>query len=79
MIVINMTPEQIGQAIRTRRKQVGLTQTQLAELAGCTQPFVVVAELGKPTLRLDKLMDVLRVLGLTLTVQDAERDSDAGR
>ena len=58
-----------GPAVRDRRTQLGLTQTELAELAGCSTRFVHTVEAGKATVRLDKLLDVLDVLGLRLTVQ----------
>jgi y4mF family transcriptional regulator len=48
--------------------ELGLRQADLAELAGCSQRFVHTVEQGKATLRLDKLLDVLEVLGLGLSV-----------
>ena len=61
-----MTPLQIGQSIRLRRKQLRLSQERLANLASCSKPFIIAAEAGKPTLRLDKLLEVLNVIGFTL-------------
>lgn len=58
----------LAEAVRTRRVELGLRQSDLAELAGCSQRFVHTVEQGKPTLRLDKLLDVLEVLGLGLSV-----------
>ena len=58
----------LGVAVRRRRERLGLLQTQLADLAGCSQRFVHTVENGKPSLRLDKLLDVLEVLGLDLSV-----------
>ena len=58
----------LGETVRRRRKELGLRQAELAELAGCSQRFVHTVEQGKHTLRLDKLLDVLEVLGLGLTV-----------
>ena len=54
--------------VRDRRKALGLRQTELADLAGCSERFVHTVENGKASLRLDKLLDVLRVLGLDLAV-----------
>lgn len=42
-----------------------LTQKELAELAQCGPDFLYDLENGKPSVRLDKLMPVLEVLGLT--------------
>ncbi len=64
-------PERLGQlaeTVRRRRVELGLRQADLAELAGCSQRFVHTLEQGKPTLRLDKLLDVLEVLGLSLSI-----------
>ena len=70
-----MTTKLIGQTIRDRRKQLRLSQSSLAELASCSKPSVIAAEQGKPTLRLDKLIAILTVLGLTLAVQPSAKDS----
>jgi len=61
-----MTPLQ--DAVRARRKSLGLRQAELADLAGCSQRFVHTLENGKASLRLDKVLDVLEVLGLDLVV-----------
>jgi len=58
----------LAQALRARRKALRLTQIDLSRLAGCGHDFVYDLEAGKPTLRLDKLLDVLTVLGLELVV-----------
>ncbi len=58
--------ELLGKTVRGRREVLGLRQADLAELAGCSQRFVHTVEQGKATLRLDKLLDVLEVLGLGL-------------
>ncbi len=39
---------------------------QLAAMADCSELFVRELEQGKPTVRPDKTLDVLRVLGLEL-------------
>ena len=58
----------LGRAIRARRKALKLTQVDLSRLAGCGPDFVYDVEAGKASLRLDKLLDVLGVLGLELGV-----------
>lgn len=58
----------LGRAIRARRKALRLTQIELSRLAGCGPDFVYDVEAGKTSLRLDKLLDVLGVLGLELVV-----------
>ena len=59
----------LASAVRTRRKQLKLTQGQLALLAGCGTAFLYALENGKRSLRMDKLVDVLQVLGLELRLQ----------
>jgi HTH-type transcriptional regulator / antitoxin HipB len=60
---------QLGATLRARRKALGLTQEDLARFAGCGLAFLYELETGKPTLRLDKLLDVLQVLGLALRLE----------
>jgi y4mF family transcriptional regulator len=66
-------PDERGAAlavvVRRRRRALGLRQAEVAELADCSTRFVHMVEQGKPTIRLDKLLDVLGVLGLGLTVR----------
>ncbi|HYO20339.1 MAG TPA: type II toxin-antitoxin system Y4mF family antitoxin, partial [Dermatophilaceae bacterium] len=52
-----------------RRKDLGLTQVEVAELAGVSDRFVMELEKGKPTVRLDKLTAVLEAMGLTLRAE----------
>jgi len=52
--------------MRARRRALALTQTQLADLAGVGLAFLYELERGKPTVRLDKVLAVLAVLGLEL-------------
>lgn len=68
MTTIIDTPASLGQAVRTARKQLGLTQPQLALAAGVGVRFIVELEAGKPTLRLENVLRVLHALGGTLAV-----------
>ncbi len=61
-------PAALGHAARTARKQLGLTQPQLALAAGVGVRFIVELEAGKPTLRLETILRVLHALGGTLAV-----------
>jgi HTH-type transcriptional regulator/antitoxin HipB len=53
-------------AARRRRRELGLTQLELARYAGVGSDFVYDLEDGKPTLRFAKILDVLAALGLEL-------------
>lgn len=52
--------------VRQRRKELGLTQVDTAELAGVSERFVRLVESGKQSVRLDKLEALLGALGLEL-------------
>lgn len=52
--------------VRQRRKELGLTQVDAAELAGVSERFVRLVESGKESVRLDKLEALLGALGLEL-------------
>ena len=62
----------IGAAVRHARHTHGLTQTQLAGLAGTGLRFISELERGKPSVALDKTLAVLAVLGLRLQISDAQ-------
>lgn len=62
MISIQST-QQLGQALRNARKQLGLTQSELALAAGVGVRFIVDLEAGKPTVRLETVMRVIAALG----------------
>jgi HTH-type transcriptional regulator / antitoxin HipB len=57
------SPQQLGLALRAARKQLGLTQPQLALAAGVGVRFIVDLEAGKPTLRLENVLRVIDALG----------------
>lgn len=60
----------LGAAVRRRRRELDLTQERLADLSGCGLAFLYELERGKRSVRLDKVLDVLDVLGLTLRVDE---------
>lgn len=59
----------IGQLARERRKSQKLNQAHLAGVANTGNRFIVELEKGKPTLQLQKVIDVLALLGLELIVR----------
>lgn len=58
--------EQLGSAIRTRRKQLKVTQKELAMTCGTGLRFIVDIEKGKPTCQIGKTLQVLQALGLAI-------------
>lgn len=63
-----MTPSQIGQAVRTARKAMGLRQSELAGVANVGLRFIIDLEAGKPTAQLGKTLAVLDALGCKLKI-----------
>lgn len=57
------SPQELGDALRSARKRLGLTQPQLALAAGVGVRFIVDLESGKPTVRFDSVMRVIEALG----------------
>lgn len=66
------SPLSIGAAVRQARRAHGLTQTQLAGLAGTGLRFISELERGKPSVVLDKTLAVLAVLGLQVQISAAK-------
>jgi y4mF family transcriptional regulator len=62
------TVADLGAVVRRRRKEVQLTQAELAEVAGVGVRFVSELERGKPTAEMHKVLQVLSVLGVDLQV-----------
>jgi y4mF family transcriptional regulator len=57
------SPQQLGSALRAARKLLGLTRPQLALAAGVGMRFIVDLEAGKPTVRLENVLQVIDALG----------------
>ena len=60
------TTEQLGMVIRSRRKQVKITQKELAMICGTGLRFINDLEKGKATCQIGKTLDVLQSLGLAV-------------
>ena len=60
--------QQLGDALRTARKQLGLTQPQLALAAGVGVRFIVDLEAGKATVQLQQVLRVIDALGGELEI-----------
>lgn len=60
---------ELGQLVRKIRKEQGLTQLDVAGLAGLSNRFIIDLERGKETLQVKKVLDVLSLLGVELTAR----------
>ena len=70
---------EIGYAIKDARAELDLTQAQLAEAAGISKRCLWSLELGQnPGVQLDKLLAVLKVLGLDLSIVATETPDNGG-
>ena len=58
--------EQLGIAIQARRKQLKLTQKELAMTCGTGLRFIVDLEKGKSSCQIGKALQVLHALGLAM-------------
>jgi len=61
--------QDLGSSLRDRRKQLGLTQLEAAELADVSVRFVHDIENGKRTAQLDRVQALANALGLTLELR----------
>ena len=64
-----MTFTEVSDAIRRRRKALGLTQLELADLAEVSERLVRDVETGRVTVKTDKLLSILEALGLEIRIQ----------
>jgi hypothetical protein len=60
----------LGTELRAARKHLGLTQSELALVAGVGVRFIVDLEAGKPTVRLAQVLRVVESLGLNLMLTE---------
>ena len=58
--------KRIGERIRQLRTAKGVSQTELAEKAGLSQPHIVRIEQGRYSVGLDTLQTIAKALGCTV-------------
>ena len=61
---MSLTPEEIGRVVRATRKQLRVTQADLALTSGTGIRFIIDLEKGKPTCQIGKVLSVLQMLGI---------------
>lgn len=72
------TTQQMGTAIRSRRKQLKLIQKELAMTCGTGLRFIIDLEKGKATCQIGKALGVLQALGLAVQTALLSSDPTAG-
>ena len=65
-------PEYIGPALAHKRKKEKMTQKDLADVTGTSVKFISNIEQGKSTARLDKVLDLVRAVGLRVYLSDED-------
>ncbi|MEK4669006.1 helix-turn-helix domain-containing protein [Niallia sp. FSL R7-0271] len=61
-----LTIEDIGNRIRTLRKENNITSVELAQRIQISQPYLSKLEQGKQPISVDILIDICQVFGITL-------------
>lgn len=67
--MLNASGHHLGTDVRNRRRDLGLTQQDVADLSGVSPRFIRDVEHGKPSVQLDKLLALLDALGLELRAE----------
>jgi len=62
------SPKQIGELVKSIRKQMGATQKDLAMTSGTGIRFIIELEQGKPTSQIGKVLTVLNTLGVKMSL-----------
>jgi y4mF family transcriptional regulator len=60
---------ELGAVLREQRKRLALKQLDLAGLGNTGNRFIVDVENGKPTVQLQKVLDLMDLLGLEVVVR----------
>ncbi len=68
-----MQESTLSKLIKEKRKHLGLTQEELSFKAGVGLRFIRELETGKPTLRMDKVNQVLKLFGYELGATEINR------
>ena len=63
-------PQTFGQRVRDRRKRLGLSQSELADVVGVNRRVIGELERGKPSVQLDIALRVAAALGLDVTLRE---------
>jgi HTH-type transcriptional regulator/antitoxin HipB len=61
--------KEIGRIVKSTRKKLGVTQRNLALTSGTGLRFIIELERGKPTCQLEKVLTVLRTLGVNFIIE----------
>lgn len=71
--------EQLGAAIRLKRKEKGLSQSALAALLGVERKWVIRLEGGNPGAELAPVIKALKLLGIQVLLRDEDGATKVSR
>jgi y4mF family transcriptional regulator len=71
--MIIRTADELTTAVRERRRELGITQEQLADITGVHRAFVSQLERGKATVRFDLLLRLVQALGMDIELRPRSR------
>lgn len=77
MNALARSPKQLGLLIQRHRKARGMSQSELADLAGLRQEMISKIESGQPGSRLSSIYALLAALDLEMTVQPRTKSATA--
>ncbi|HEY7935115.1 MAG TPA: helix-turn-helix transcriptional regulator [Solirubrobacteraceae bacterium] len=66
------TAASVGPAIRHYREEAGLTQEELASMAGLNRSYLSELEQGRETEQVRRILRLLKMLGVRATLQKAD-------
>ena len=69
------TPDDLAQAVRDRRRALGLSQESLAQRVGVSRQWIVALEQAKPTAEVGLVLKTLLALGLRIDIRDPGHDA----
>jgi HTH-type transcriptional regulator / antitoxin HipB len=65
--------EQLGLALRTKRREKELSQAALAQMLGAERKWIIKLEAGNPKAELGMILKTLDTLGIGITLNDHSR------
>lgn len=65
-----ITATDLGKIVRSRRKERGLTQAELAALCNTGIRFISGLENGKPTMQIEMILETVSMLALNEMIEE---------
>jgi HTH-type transcriptional regulator/antitoxin HipB len=72
-LMVVRTSTDLGNTLRARRRELGLTQEEISSVIGVNRRVVGELERGKGTVRLQIAMEVARALGMDIELEPRDK------